>query len=182
MTFEPNTDPTEDPSETSVIGADSKMYRRFYSGATSWKAFEQLDPGVPLMCEAVSVSRPGANSIDYFLVGTNHTLYFRTWDGTKWAGNWTAIAGQVLGPPAAVSKDGKRFIDVAFIGTDHALKWKKYEDGVWTPAGTDATDWGGKYLYNTASACSFGEKHVSFFCIGERYSNPLDLVTFRVQV
>lgn len=53
------------------------------------------------------------------------------------------------------------------VGTDHALKHKRMEGNqTWYPAGTETVNWGGKYIYNHGSACSWSTNHVSFFSIG----------------
>ncbi|KAK6499088.1 hypothetical protein TWF481_011657 [Arthrobotrys musiformis] len=69
--------------------------------------------------------------------------------------------------PAVVSRDNEKFIELAYVGTDHSLKHKRLEENqTWYPAGTETMNWGGKYIYNRGSACSWSTNHVSFFFIG----------------
>ncbi|KAF3923076.1 hypothetical protein ABW20_dc0105788 [Dactylellina cionopaga] len=149
-----------------VQGMNTSVFHKWYN-ANGWSDWAKLD-GTTTRYDPVVVTRPkNGRCIDIFIVGFDHCLYHRMW---KSAGGWTAwekIGTQCLGPPAVVSRDQDKFLEIVYVGTDHSLKHKRMEaEQKWVPAGTETMDWGGKYLYNRGSACSWGENHVSFFHIG----------------
>ncbi|KAK6338013.1 hypothetical protein TWF696_001484 [Orbilia brochopaga] len=147
-----------------VQGMDSNVYHKYWNG--NWSGWEKID-GVQTRYDPVVITRPKSSTIDLFIVGYDHCLYHKVYNGkTGWA-DWNKIGLQCLGPPAVVSRDGNKFLELTYIGTDHALKHKRLEENQqWFPAGTNTIDWGGKYIYNRGSACSWGVNHVSFFNIG----------------
>ncbi len=71
----------------------------------------------------------GPNRIDLFAVGTDHALWHKWWDGTRWGG-WESLGGVLQSDVAAVSWDRNR-IDVFGIGTDHALRHKWWDGRRW---------------------------------------------------
>ncbi|KAK6339904.1 hypothetical protein TWF718_009291 [Orbilia javanica] len=148
-----------------VQGLDCNVYHRAYDN--KWYNWEDLAGGVKTRYDPVVISRSAkARTLDVLIVGFDHCLYHRKWQN-GWAKSWTKIGTECLGPPAVVSRDNDKFIELAYVATDHSLKHKRLEENqVWYPAGTETLEWGGKYIYNRGSACSWSVDHASFFFIG----------------
>ncbi|KAF3146745.1 hypothetical protein TWF703_004016 [Orbilia oligospora] len=149
-----------------IQALDCNVHYREYEG--TWSAWQNMD-GVKTRYDPVVILRSAkTRKFDIFIVGFDHCLYHRGWQtGQGWAKDWTKIATNCLGPPAVVSRDNDKFIELAYVSTDHSLKHKRLEENqTWCPAGTETMDWGGKYIYNRGSACSWSTDHVSFFFIG----------------
>ncbi|KAK6352159.1 hypothetical protein TWF730_008991 [Orbilia blumenaviensis] len=155
----------KDHLDVYVQGLDCNIWHKAYN--SKWHEWESLSGNAKARYDPVVISRSAkTRTLDVFIVGFDHCIYHRKWQN-GWAKDWTKIATGCLGPPAVVSRDQDKFIELAYIGTDHSLKHKRLEENqTWTPAGTDTFDWGGKYIYNRGSACSWNADHVSFFFIG----------------
>ncbi|KAK6513648.1 hypothetical protein TWF506_008087 [Arthrobotrys conoides] len=148
-----------------VQGMDCSVCHRGYENG--WSTWQDVAGGVKTRYDPVVISRSArTRTLDVFVVAFDHCLYHRRWQ-SGWAKDWTKIATDCLGPPAVVSRDNDKFIELAYVGADHSLKHKRLEENqTWHPAGTETMDWGGKYIYNRGSACSWSIDHVSFFFIG----------------
>ena len=101
----------------------------------------------------------GPNRLDVFVVGTDHALWHRWWDGSTWGG-WESLGGVLTSQPHVVSWGPNR-LDVFVIGTDHAL-WHKWWDG---------SAWGGweslgGVLHSQPKAVAWGPNRLDIFAIG----------------
>jgi hypothetical protein len=76
------------------------------------------------------VTAQNANSLDVFVQGTDHALWYDHWDGTTWSG-WKSLGGVLPSSPAATSP-ANGVIDVFVRGTDNALWERPYNNG-WLP-------------------------------------------------
>ena len=71
-----------------------------------------------------------ANSLDVFVQGTDHALWYRHYQaGSGWS-SWKSLGGGLASSPAAVSRSAG-YIDVFVRGTDNIL-YKKTYNGVWS--------------------------------------------------
>jgi len=64
----------------------------------------------------------GPNRLDLFVVGTDHQLYHKAWNGSVWQPSLTGyepLGGIILGDPEAVAWGPNR-LDIFVVGTDHA--------------------------------------------------------------
>jgi hypothetical protein len=103
-----------------------------------------------------------ANSLDLFVQGTDHALWYKHWDGTSWSG-WENLGGYLTSSPAATSP-ASGVIDVFVRGSNGALYEKTTTDGgaTWAwislggqiPAGSSPT------------ACSWGAGRLDVFVQG----------------
>jgi Common central domain of tyrosinase len=122
----------------------------------SWGGWESLG--------GILASPPGAvswgpNRLDVFVVGTDHAMWHRWWDGAAWGG-WESLGGILASPPEAVSWGPNR-LDVFVVGTDHAM-WHRWWDGA---------AWGGweslgGVLTWPPRAVSWGPDRLDVFAVG----------------
>jgi hypothetical protein len=103
----------------------------------------------------------GLNSLDVFVQGTDHVLYYTHWDGTNWSG-WKSLGAGLTSSPAATSQaNGK--IDVFVRGTDNAIWYREYSGSSWS-------NWiglGGLVASGTGpAACSWGTGRLDVFVQG----------------
>jgi hypothetical protein len=103
-----------------------------------------------------------ANSLDVFVQGTDHALWYTHWDGTKWS-TWRSLGGGLASSPGVTSQaNGK--IDVFVRGTDGALWYKEYSGSSWS------SNWiglGGQVASGTGpAACSWGAGRLDVFVQG----------------
>jgi len=99
-----------------------------------------------------AVCARGLNSLDVFVQGTDHALWYTHWDGTTWS-TWKSLGGGLASSPGVTSQaNGK--IDVFVRGTDGALWYKEYSGSSWS------SNWiglGGQVASGTGpAACSWG--------------------------
>ena len=77
---------------------------------------------------APAVCAQNANSLDVFVQGTDHALWYNHWDGTTWS--WKSLGGILTSSPAATSPSSG-VIDVFVRGSDGVL-WEKTYNGAWS--------------------------------------------------
>src|SRR3954452_3196381 len=78
----------------------------------------------------------GPNRLDIFVVGTNHGLYHKWWDGTSWGPSLTgyeSMGGTIIGQPEVVSWGPNR-LDIFVVGTDSGLYHKWWDGTSWGPS------------------------------------------------
>jgi C1A family cysteine protease len=101
---------------------------------------------------------PASGQTDWFVVGTNHQLYYTSNGGSS----WTSLGGSLTSSPAAVSPSAG-VIDVFARGTNGALYQKHYSGGAWGAW----TNLGGKIPAGTSpAACSWGASREDLFVQG----------------
>ena len=108
-----------------------------------------------------AVCARGLNSLDVFVQGTDHALWYTHWDGTKWSA-WRSLGGGLASSPGVTSQaNGK--IDVFVRGTDGALWYKEYSGSSWSNwIGLD-----GQVASGTGpAACSWGAGRLDVFVQG----------------
>ncbi|MGO9234323.1 MAG: hypothetical protein ACLP4V_09685 [Methylocella sp.] len=77
----------------------------------------------------------GANRLDIFALGTDNSMYHKSWDGSAWQPsmtNWDALGGTFNSPPAAVSWGANR-LDIFALGTDNSMYHKAWDGRAWAP-------------------------------------------------
>jgi len=74
-----------------------------------------------------AVCAQNASSLDAFVQGTDHALWYTHWDGTKWS-SWKSLGGNLTSPPAATSP-ANGVIDVFVRSTDGALWFRSTTNG-----------------------------------------------------
>jgi hypothetical protein len=139
------------------IVADLQVY---YPAASAWSPVSgQLASGTgPAVCSQ------DANSLDLFVQGTDHALWYRHYQsGSGWS-SWKSLSGALTSSPAAVSRSAGK-IDVFVRGTDGAL-WSRAT----TNGGTSWSNWykiGGQILPGTGPAvCERGLNSLDVFVQG----------------
>jgi len=110
-----------------------------------------------------AVCSQDANSLDVFVQGTDHALWYKQWDGTSW-GSWKSLGGALTSSPAAASRSAGK-IDVFVRGTDGALWSRATANG-----GTSWSNWykiGGQLLAGTGPAAyEWGDARIGVFVTG----------------
>ncbi len=110
-----------------------------------------------------AVCSQDANSLDVFVQGTDHALWYKHLDGASW-GSWKSLGGVLTSDPAAVSR-GVGKIDVFSRGTDGAL-WSRYT----TDGGATWSIWykiGGQLLAGTGPAAyEWGDARIGVVVTG----------------
>jgi hypothetical protein len=110
-----------------------------------------------------AVCAQNANSIDVFVQGTDHVLYYTYWDGTKWSA-WKSLGGSLTSSPAATSTSAG-VIDVFARGTSGSLYEKTSTNG-----GGSWSNWaplGGQIASGTGPAAYLsGAGHLDVFVEG----------------
>src|SRR5674536_240533 len=139
------------------IVADLQVY---YPAASAWSPVSgQLASGTgPAVCSQ------DANSLDLFVQGTDHALWYRHYQsGSGWS-SWKSLSGGLASSPAAVSRSAG-YIDVFVRGTDGHLYEKTTTNG-----GTSGSNWysiGGQILAGTGPAvCARGVNSLDVFVQG----------------
>ncbi len=121
-----------------------------------------LEGGAPAVPAPAACAR-GTNSLDLFAKGTDGSLWWKHWDGTKWSTS-TSLGGVLTSGPAATSS-GTGTIDVFVRGTNGALYEKTTTNG-----GTSWSNWislGGQIPAGTGpAACSWGAGRLDLFVQG----------------
>jgi hypothetical protein len=101
---------------------------------------------------------PASGQTDWFVVGTNHQLYYTSNGGLS----WISLGGSITSSPAAVSPSAG-VIDVFVRGTNGALYTKHYSGGSWGAW----TSLGGQLPAGTSpAACSWGASREDVFVQG----------------
>lgn len=72
----------------------------------------------------------GPNRVDVFAVGSDHGLWHRAWDGTRWW-PWDTVHGVLTADPVVVSPTGGR-LDVFARGSDGALWHIDWNQTAWS--------------------------------------------------
>ena len=78
----------------------------------------------------------GKNRIDYFVVGSDHAVYHKWWDGSQWGPSLTGyedLGGYAISKVTAVSW-AKNRLDIFVIGSDHAVYHKYWNGSSWGPS------------------------------------------------
>jgi hypothetical protein len=143
-----------------VRGSDGALWQRTTTnGGASWSAWAsiggQLASGTgPAVCSQGS-------SLDVFVQGTDHVLYYKQWDGTTWSG-WKSLGAGLTSSPGVTSQaNGK--IDVFVRGTDNAIWYREYSGTSWSTwhglSGLVASGTG-------PAACSWGAGRLDVFVQG----------------
>ncbi|MGZ8893014.1 MAG: redoxin domain-containing protein [Halobacteriota archaeon] len=110
-----------------------------------------------------AVSAKDANSLDVFVQGTDHALWYKHGDGTS-SGSWKSLGGVLTSSPAVATMPGSNRIDVFARGTTGVLWQKTTTDG-----GTTWSNWynlGGILPAGTGPAASWGAGRLDVFVQG----------------
>jgi hypothetical protein len=75
------------------------------------------------MSEVTAVSW-GPNRLDLFVLGTDHGLWHKWWDGSQWGG-WESLGGTCMDVGNPVSWAAHE-LDLFVVGTDSAVWHKRY--------------------------------------------------------
>jgi hypothetical protein len=76
-----------------------------------------------------AVCAQNANSLDVFVIGTDHALWHRSLQGSSWS-TWGSLGGYLTSSPAATSP-ANGVIDVFGRGSDNFLWETSYNNGAW---------------------------------------------------
>jgi hypothetical protein len=109
----------------------------------------------------------GADRLDVFVLGTDHALYHKWWDGHAWGPSPTGYefqSGNIIGNPAPVSWAPDR-LDVFVKGTDRALYHKWWDGHAWGPSITGYEGQGGDIVSNPV-AVAWAPDRLDVFVIG----------------
>ncbi len=90
----------------------------------------------------------GSERLDVFVLGADHAMYHKWWDGRAWGPSVTDyeyMAGNVVRTPVPVSWAPDR-LDVFVLNTDYALCHKWWDGRAWGPSVTDYEFMGGKIV------------------------------------
>jgi hypothetical protein len=113
----------------------------------------------------VFTSAPAAIWLDgqlhVFGLGTDLSMWWRTWNGGKWSDGWTRIGGYFSSTPVVVSWGPSR-MDVFARHADFSLRRRTFEDGDW------AGDWQnlGGSLASGPAAVTWGPDRIDVFAVG----------------
>jgi len=114
-----------------------------------------------------AVCAQDANSLDVFVQGADHALWYKHWDGASW-GSWKSLGGSLTSSPAAVSRSAGK-IDVFVRGGDGAL-WSRYT----TNGGASWSNWsniGGQLLAGTGPAAyAWGGARIGIVVTGANHA------------
>lgn len=141
------------------LGLDYAMYQK-----TLWgQAVSQPGPWHNL--GGVFTSAPAAIWLDgqlhVFGLGTDLSMWWRTWNGSKWSDGWTRIGGYFSSTPVVVSWGPGR-MDVFARHADFSLRRRTFEDGGW------AGDWQnlGGSLASAPAVVTWGPDRIDVFAVG----------------
>jgi Repeat of unknown function (DUF346) len=153
------------------LGTDNQMYHKAWDGnawlpsPTGWEPLGgNFSGGYQSLPVAVSW---GPNRLDIFCVGSNGSLYQKSWDGGKWLpsqSGWTPLGGLFGSSPAAVSWAPNR-LDIFALGSDQSMYHKFWDGKFWFPSPTDWESFGG--VFNSPpAAVSWGANRIDIFGLG----------------
>lgn len=141
------------------LGLDYALYQKTLWGA----AADQPGPWGNL--GGVFTSAPAAIWLDghlhVFGLGTDLSMWWRTWNGSKWSDGWTRIGGYFSSTPVVVSWGPGRF-DLFARHADFSLRRRTFEDGGW------AGDWQnlGGSLASEPAVVTWGPDRLDVFAVG----------------
>ena len=129
--------PATSAANQSVTFAGESSYQAYNSSALSfaatWGAWSNLG-GILAPGTGPAVCAQDANSLDVFVVGTDHGLWHKHYQSTSGWGNWESLGGILTSSPAAASPASGK-IDVFVRGTDSGL-WETTYSGGLSPGST----------------------------------------------
>jgi hypothetical protein len=118
-----------------AIGANQEVFYTTQSNNGSWGGWTALGGGAL----SLTTTPSGGGSVDVFVIGTDHALYYNWQSSTNgsWSG-WTGLGGY-LKPSAdfdphgnlRVSGDARGDLDVFGIGSDNAVWYRSLSNGNW---------------------------------------------------
>lgn len=74
----------------------------------------------------------GTESLSVFGIGTDGSMYYRTWNGSAWqTADWVSLGGIFISPPTVISR-GEGVLDVFGVGTDYAVYHKTLSNDSWS--------------------------------------------------
>ena len=108
----------------------------------------------------------GPNRLDVFLLGTDHALWHKWWDGASWGpADRLGIYGRHLpAAPKAVAWGPNR-LDVFVLGTDLAVYHKWWDGANWGPSVTDYEYQGG-ICTTPPEVVAWGPNRLDVFVLG----------------
>jgi hypothetical protein len=118
-----------------MVGADGMLYHRpagnwSWTGtsrlAGAWEGWERLDgwcSSPPAICSW------GAKHLDAFVLGTDHAVWHRAWDGAVWS-RWESLGG-VFSTPPCVCSWGVNRLDLFALGMEHDLNHQAWDGTAW---------------------------------------------------
>jgi Pregnancy-associated plasma protein-A/Repeat of unknown function (DUF346) len=130
--------------DISVIGTDSALYHKWWSGAWGPSVTDYENLGGVCMSGAEAVAW-GPDRLDLFVLGTDSAVYHKWWDGAAWGPSltdWESLGGVGTSPPKAIAWGPNR-IDLFVLGTDSALYHKWWDGAAWGPSLTGWESLGG---------------------------------------
>ena len=142
------TSPSNGAIDVFVRGSTGALYEKTTTnGGASWSSWSSLGGQLSAGTGPAADAR-GPNSLDVFVQGTDHALWYKHWDGTTWSA-WKSLGGVLTSSPAAASQSSGA-IAVFARGSTGAL----YEKTT-TNNGTSWSSWsslGGKLASGTGPA------------------------------
>jgi Zn-dependent M28 family amino/carboxypeptidase len=109
----------------------------------------------------------GPNRLDVFVLGTDHALYHKWWNGSSWGPSLTGYefqGGVITSSPETVAWGPNR-LDVFVLGTDHALYHKWWNGSSWGPSLTGYEFMGG-VITSQPEAVAWGPNRLDVFVLG----------------
>jgi len=157
--------PATSAANQSVTFAGESSYQAYNSSALSfaatWGAWSNLG-GILAPGTGPAVCAQDANSLDVFVVGTDHGLWHKHYQSTSGWGNCESLGGILTSSPAAASPASGK-IDVFVRGTDSGLWQVEYNNGGWH----SWTSLGGIMYPGTGpAASSWGSGRLDVFVVG----------------
>ena len=143
------------------LGLDYAMYHK-----TLWGAAVD-SPGQWESLGGVFTSAPAAIWLDghlhVFGLGTDLSMWWRIWNGSKWSEGWTRIGGYFSSTPVVVSWGPGR-LDLFARHADFSLRHRLFENGDW------AGDWQnlGGSLASEPAAVTWGRDRLDIFAVGNK--------------
>jgi hypothetical protein len=119
----------------------------------------------------ITVSR-GGDLLDIFVVGTDHQLYHKAWDGQRWlpsATDYEPLGGLVRdGSTPAVAAWGASRLDIVVVGADRQLYHKAWDGQRWLPSATGYEALGGLVRDGSSPAiASWGSDRLDIVVVGD---------------
>jgi hypothetical protein len=140
------------------LGLDYAMYHKTLWGTPA------SQPGPWNSLGGVFTSAPAAiwvgGHLHVFGLGTDLSMFWRTWNGRAWSPAWVRAGGYFSSPPVLVSRTPGQF-DVMARGADFTLRRRTFENGSW------AGDWQnlGGSLASAPSAVTWGPDRLDVFAV-----------------
>ncbi len=109
----------------------------------------------------------GANRLDIFGLGTDHQMFHKAWDGSRWHPSpvdWEPLGGKFTSPPAVVAWGPNR-LDIFGLGTDHQMFHKAWDGSRWHPSPIDWEPLGGKFA-SPPAVVAWGPNRLDIFGLG----------------